>query len=295
MRRVVYLMSGAAHLPYLVVSLKNLRKHYNGEIYIYAWPESLKQVVRITNDFRIDASCFSRTPVYRGKNDQFFDKLSIMRELPDGPNLYLDADTMPMGSLDFLFEKAEQYKFCATQFSNWRSCVGQARFRVSRLNEYNHIPRMYIHQSIQENHPSLNGGVFACLPNSQALKNWKEWTEPCLKSLFIADETVLHTIARKYEPCRELFIAPGLYNMSPKQKWWPGGIQTKDIKLFHFHGDSNTRPDKSLFGFHLWWPEWLECQEENFGFCNEWKHTVDNKYLDRCMENEKNTLSENAS
>ncbi len=38
--RVFYVMSGPAHLPYLLASLKTLREHYDGEIVVFAWEES---------------------------------------------------------------------------------------------------------------------------------------------------------------------------------------------------------------------------------------------------------------
>jgi len=79
-QRVVYLMSGEAHLPYLVVSLWTLCKHWDGEIIIHAWPESFDIVKTIVKDRRLKISgAIKREPEYRGKNAQFIDKIKMMR------------------------------------------------------------------------------------------------------------------------------------------------------------------------------------------------------------------------
>lgn len=282
MRRVVYLMSGSAHLPYLIVSLSQLRKHWEGPVCIFAWPESYAILERISQDQRLGIAHYARTPKYRGKNDQFFDKIRLMQEFVDGPNLYLDADTMPNGNLDFLFDKADETGFCATQFGNWMSNNGQAKNRVNRLIEYLHIPEDLIYESTCDPHPSVNGGVFACLPYAPFLKKWEQWTNPCKESLFIADETVLHVVCRFYEKLNHVHITDGSYNCSPKSKWWP--CKQEEVKLWHFHGDSNVRPDKSQFGFDLWWPEYQAALNDNLGFIQDWKHLINNKYLKRCEE-----------
>ena len=49
-RRVVYLMSGPAHMPYLVCSLWTLRQHWDGEIVVVAWPNSIELVEEVARD-----------------------------------------------------------------------------------------------------------------------------------------------------------------------------------------------------------------------------------------------------
>lgn len=284
MKRVVYLISHPQHLPYLVVSIKHLRKHWAGEVLVYTWSESEAFVRQIASDKRLDIRMVKQDPSYRGKNDQFFQKLQIMQQFINGPNLYLDADTMPNGDLGKLFDNAESYGFCATQFSNWYSNVGQAKNRVLRLTNYDHIPYNLIDESVRFRYPSVNGGVFCCLPWSPVLKKWEAWTNPCKKELFIADETVLHVICREFEPKDQLHILTGHYNCSPKQKWWPANSSLSDLKIIHFHGDSNCRPNKSQFGFDLWWPEYQEVLNDNLGNIQGWKDQIGNKYLKQCEE-----------
>jgi hypothetical protein len=79
-RSIIYLMSGPAHLPYLVVSLRSLRQNWDGPIVVYAWPKSFSIVQEIAKDNRLDIEARSRIPSYRGKNSQFVDKISLMRD-----------------------------------------------------------------------------------------------------------------------------------------------------------------------------------------------------------------------
>ena len=51
--RVFYVMSGPAHLPYLLASLKTLREHYDGEIVVFAWEESFPIVDKMSEDPRM--------------------------------------------------------------------------------------------------------------------------------------------------------------------------------------------------------------------------------------------------
>lgn len=273
--RVVYLISGPAHLPYLVVSVKHLRTVWQGEVCVYTWAESQAIVRQISQDKRLDITYIPRTPSYRGKNAQFFDKIKLMQGFNDGPNLYLDADTMPVQEITDLFTLAKLHGFCATQFCNWVSNTGHAKNRVQRLRDYA-VPQEYVEESLSFPFPSVNGGVFCCMPDSPVLKTWEKWTDICKETLFIADETVLHAVARKYNP-NQMAIESGLYNCSPKKKWW--NHTPAEVKIWHFHGDSNVRPNKSQYGFDLWWPEYVEAINENLGGIQDWKDNVGNKYI----------------
>ncbi len=81
-RRVVYLISGPPHLLYLVTSLVALRKIWDGEIIVYAWPASIGLVKRMAKDERLGIEAVERIPTYKGKNAQFFDKIKMMQMAP---------------------------------------------------------------------------------------------------------------------------------------------------------------------------------------------------------------------
>lgn len=294
-RRVVYLMSGRPHLPYLVVSLYTLRKHWDGPIYVYAWPESSSIVWEIANDGQLRLSTpVEREPKYRRKdgvrgNAQFLDKIALMQELPSGTNLYLDSDTIINGDLSPLFDKAEESGMCLTQFNDWFVRGGIVEKRVRHLIDREPVDQDAVQALLRDaNWPSVNGGVFACRPDSPALPVWYDWTLAC-KDLFIADETTLHAIMAHFAPQGKIkVLRGGAYNLSPKVKFRPEGLKDEDVVVFHFHGDSNVRPNKSQFGYDLWWPVYQECLAKNVGGIAEWGPEVaaENKHMRKLIGEE---------
>lgn len=278
-RQIVYLMSGKPHLPYLACSLFTLRQHWDGPVSVYAWPESCNIVRRMSEDHRLSISCCTRDPDYKGKNAQFLDKIRLMRVLKDEVNLYLDADTTIHGSLDPLFELAEQSGFCCTQFNDWVSTGRIVRKRVGRLRKFPAIDQRLIDSVLTNPWPSVNGGVFAACPDSPVLALWEEWTVEAL-SIFIADEAILHLMVPKFFPAELQILRGGEFNCSP-MRFQPKGLRDEDVVVRHFHGDSNVRLNKSRKGWDLWSPVWREVLRENIGGAQEWKSVVGNKYLDR--------------
>jgi len=276
---VCYLMSGPAHLPYLLTSLYQLRKHYHGEICVYAWPESYWAVELISHDRRLGIKPVLRSPVtgYRGKNAQFFDKLHMMGELPlDVIGVYLDADTMPVGPIDKLIRHADQYGFAATQFNGWLSNRGVVRRRISRLLGRKGIDQSGVEMAMLLPLKSVNGGVFACRPNSRVLSMWREQTSHVL-DIFIADETVLHATL-PIQPDGEYTVLSGKYNSSPKHK--DPLTLDEDVVIWHMHGDSNVRLNKCVKGIQLWWPVYCKCVEDRIGNVSQWHSICNNRYLD---------------
>ena len=85
-RQITYLMSGAPHAPYLLVSLYTLRNHWQGDVVVYAWPESFDIVSRIAEDGRLGIQSHIREPKLRkkdgvGGNSQFLDKIDLTQTL----------------------------------------------------------------------------------------------------------------------------------------------------------------------------------------------------------------------
>lgn len=284
----VYVMSGPAHLPYLVTSLHTLRDHYNGPVRVYAWPESYEIASRVCEDFGSRTECVLREPTYRGKNAQFFDKLHVMLEAPGDVNLYLDADTLIEGSLDPLFEMGSK-GFVATQFCDWTTAGGVIQKRIGRLIDREGVPQVALRRLLEgPPQPSVNGGIWACVPSSPALEQWRAWTGTVL-DIFIADETVLHLVTEEFRADRCGFSrtqieTSGRFNYSPKmfyKQYRPGCLAEAGVTIWHGHGDCFTRPNKSLEGTEMWMAVYRECLEENIGGMADWRTDVSHKFLDR--------------
>ena len=287
--RIVYLISGQAHLPYLVASLHTLRQHWDGPVYVYAWPESCKIAKKIAKDERLSIIAVEREPEYRGKNDQFLDKIKLVQSLQGQVDaaLYIDADTTIHGDLSPLFHKATEWGFCATQFCDW---TVQGRAPSRRVKDLLGLPSIdpdLIGQLFAYAYPSVNGGVWAAEPTSPVLPVWYDWTmEATLlaDNKFIADEKVLHVMQVRF-PNNMTVALGGAFNCSPRQKFQPSTLYDDQVIVRHYHGDSNCKLNKSQRGIDLWWPHYVECWQRNVGGIWDWRKDVKNKCLDplECM------------
>lgn len=281
-KHVHYLMSGDAHAPYLLVSLASLRQHFDGEVTVHAWAESYDVISRIAEDKNLGIRVLGREPVYRGKNDQFLDKIRLMRSQdPQSANLYLDADTIIAGPIDFLFEAiAIGGGFVATQFGDWTTAGKIIQGRINRLREFpTAIDPGWIQLTIENEYPSVNGGVFACYANSPVLVAWERMTAAIARDVFIADETVLHVLQPMYMPKSMIVVLGGKFNCSPKHK--PTSLPDEAVAIWHGHGDSFLRPEKSQKGFDLWWPKFVQCCEKNVGHVDSWLNRINYKWLNQ--------------
>jgi len=281
-RTVVYVMSGPAHLPYLVVSLMTLRRHWKGRIVVYAWPESYPVVKCMSKDERLLFEVRKWEPEYRKKNAQFECKQLVMASLPEETiGLYLDADTSVHESIDYLFHRINsETSFVATQFNKWLSTGKIPRNRVGRLKKFSEIDQDAVETMLVDPWPSLNGGVFVCRPGSPVLKKWYEWTKVARK-IFISDETVLHVLQPIFGPSGEMTVVTGgKYNCSP-MRFQPKDLLDEDVVIRHYHGDSNTRETKSSKGVGIWWKLYRKCMQKNIGGIQLWRAEVGNHYLDR--------------
>lgn len=284
-RGIVYLMSGPAHLPYLVCSIFTLRRWWTGDVTVFAWPESYHIVRRMAEDKGLGIRCVMREPAYRGKkNSQFLDKIRLMQQLTDyNENLYLDADTTIHGEIVPLFKSVQEFGFVATQFNSWMSSGQIPRNRVKRLREFPKIDQGLVEEILEGWWPSVNGGVFACWPDSPVLPLWERWTVEAI-SVFIADEAVLHLMQPKFYPAGQIMtIMGGHYNCSP-MRFQPKGLADEDVVIRHGHGDSFTRPGKSKHGYELWSPIFRECLQKNIGGMVEWHKDTGNKYINRLLK-----------
>jgi len=286
--QVTYLISGPAHLPYLVCSLHTLRQHYFGNVEVFSWPESVQYVERIAKDPRLGVVCHEREPVLRkrdgvGGNSQFIDKIRTTMGLAgsigkDGVSLYLDADTTIHGNLMPLINTASNRGFVATQWNDWSTAGCKVRRRIKALLDVEGVPSFEVASALSYAWPSVNGGVWAAKPGSPVLPLWLEWTLAC-GSMFISDERVLHLMAPHFPEDVGIIGSNGIYNSSPIYR--SKLIDDDDVVVWHYHGDCNVRPKKSMRAVELWWPIYQECLESNVGGLAEWRGEIHNRHLDK--------------
>lgn len=283
--RIVYLTSGSAHLPYLVTSLYSLRKIWDGDVVVYAWPESIRFVEQIATDKSLNIRAVEHEPGYRGKNAQFVNKIKLMQSLPgNGVNLYLDHDTLPVktSALDHITHMASQSGFCATQFCRWTTHGGIVEKRIRKMIGRPGIDQDAVQMAVLIKYPSVNGGIFACEADSPVLPCWQKWTEAIL-DIFIADEVALHAVMARYHakagPGYFTVATGGQYNCSPRHQ--PKELPDDQVGIWHGHGDSFLRPNKCPRAVHMWWPIYQKCLRENIGRLADWKDDAMNAVVGR--------------
>jgi len=287
--KVVYLMSGEGHLPYLVASIHSLRKVWDGPVEVYAWPESYPLVQEIASHRQLRITAHEREkPNYNRRNRQFMDKIRLMQEVEADRVLYLDADTVVQGDIEQLFDVLNNgISFSATQFNDWVAVGRIVNKRISRLEGRDGIDQSHVRRVLNpaNKFPSLNGGIFSACPNSPVLEKWFSLTYK-VQDIFIADETVLHLLPSIFSPNDMHVHLGGAFNCSPK--FQPPYLNDDDVKVWHFHGDSNLRWNKTPKGVWLWEPIFKEVLENNVGKINDWLPQIDYKYLNRYMDRVKN-------
>ena len=282
MRRVIYIISGPGHLPNLVVSLLTLRKHYNGQVDVFVWPESEGIVKQICHDQYLDAGYIPWKPLFHGHSDTYVDKTRLIPSIETKDAvLFLDADTTIHSRLDVLFDGIELYGFVATQFNDWVSTGGTISRRIKSLLEFPEIDKELVDAALAKSWPSVNSGIFGAAPDSPVNKLWHQWTYAARTS-FIPDEKVLHLMLPQFGPSNQIMVAVGgRWNCSPNYQ--PRDLADKDVVVWHYHGDCNLRPDKSPKGAAQWWLLFDHCMRWNVGHIREWIAQVNNKHLKKLL------------
>lgn len=286
---VIYLMTYPSHLVNLVVSLWTLRRWWTGKVTVYAWQESYDIAKRIGDDPALNANVILREPRLKGtRTDTFVEKTQFLMDLPEGIHAFLDADTVIAGPIDELFD-AGQCGFAATQFNDWLTVGDRIKDRVKRLYNFPEIDRRLVDATLASPWPSPNNGIISCQPNSEVLPLWYRWTLAA-QSMFIPDETVLHVLVPLFMPSGKMeMLRGGVFNCSPKHQ--PRGLPDDAVRIWHFHGDSNVRPEKTQRGFDMWWPLYLDARKQNVGGIKEWRERNYSKWLNKAEHDHADSIT----
>ena len=283
MNAVVYSMSHPPHAFYLVCSLYTLRKHWDGAVVIYAWPESFELMKQIAKDERLRISEVRlHKPAHRRKNAQFMDKIKVAQSAVDfDVVMYLDADTTIHGDISPIMDKAGEYGFAATQYCNWTTKGNRTRMRIKRFHKIEGLPQSLIERLLTSEFPAINGGVWATKPNNPILDQWYKWAWAA-RSWAIADETAMHMLMPKYLHLGKMHVLRdgGKWNQSVVYRLGKG-LRHEDVVIYHYHGDTALRTDRSDFGVEMWWPIYQHCLKYNVGHIQDWHLKVENKFMKR--------------
>lgn len=284
--KVFYLISGPSHLPYLVTSIWSLRTkaQFTGEVVVFAWPESSLAAKVMSLDKSLGITLVARTPRGVGHNSTFLEKIHLMQEFAGEQGaVFIDADTLPVQPIDHLFDVLYFSKMVAVQFSDWTTQKRLIKNRLMKLAGVEEC-RVDLTRCFDDNIPSINNGVLACKGDSKCLARWASLTAQVCGTVFIPDEVCLHPIVASDDFKEEGVILYGDSGFNTSPKYQHPDLQDKDVRIWHFHGDSNVRPVKSIRGFELWWPSWEACLNNNVGNSREWFVPQLNKWMNSFYE-----------
>ncbi|MDX1964958.1 MAG: hypothetical protein SFX18_17555 [Pirellulales bacterium] len=269
-RGVLYLLTGIKHAVRLAVSIASLRRYFAGPVTIMSTqPESHALVGLFTKDHRLNVSQLQIPHVQREKNSAFLTKVAMLPHTPYETSLFLDADTLVTGSIEPLFEAAEDSGFATTQFSKW---VTSGRKMQGRIRSWFDVPqtlfsREEFHRLLLENLqglPAINCGVHAYRRGIPLLQSWWSLVDAGWDR-FICDEVALQILLPRF-PHR---ILDHRFNFSPRY-----GPPEEDARIWHFHGGKHLSPglaaEKWLPALQTVWHEniadiqaWYPAQDQN--------------------------------
>jgi hypothetical protein len=284
MRRVIYLLSHPPHAEQLVTSLWSLRNYWSGQIDVHGWEATgaWDVVDRVSQDKRLQVRGVKRTPPWNGRYDHLCDKIKSVMDYQDGTTLLLDCDTLIAGDILPLFDAAEESGCCMTQFCDWMTSNGIMQTRIKRLLDQPLVTyeKEWVEECLANAFPSPNVGVFAAHWKSKVLDHWYGMTCRC-REVFIADECTMQALQLPYVANGEMEILDGRYNNSTMRfgKW----AAPEDVVVWHGHGGSFVRKDKSPKGFEMWMSVRSLCHTENLGGIAEWHESTTHKHLKKSL------------
>ena len=275
-RGVLFLISGNRHLNVLVVAIHSLRKSgWQGSIHIACGDDAAEPVVRmIAKDERLRGygditwkrwkkPDEQRNDKYRQKT--FMDQLTLFEQ-----TVYLDADTLVLGSIEPLFQFGP-HAVTLTQFSDWSS---NGRKIPNRILPWRDVAPADVDEMISKPYPAINTGVMAFDRSEASQKFFQEWRELTAKRIcFICDELSCQLIFHRHA-CR---VLDDRWNASPIHSERARGGQAV---ILHGHGFKFIKRDQ---GRAIWWPWYDECVKQNIAGLADWTPGGD-KHLRAVLE-----------
>lgn len=255
-RGVIYYNSGTSCAVRLLVSLASLRRHYAGPVTILSEGE----VSHLLCD-KIGGALNARVQrwesgVSPGKNAPFLAKTRLHLGTPYETTIALDSDTLVTGSIDELFEMAEESEFCVAQFAGWKTT---GRIIQRRLRQWADILPADLDAALRFG-PAINTGVTAFRKNASIFEEWYTAAEKG-REQFIPDEVSCQMLLHRH-PHR---ILDGCWNRSCRYD----NPDLPATRVVHYHGRKHCR--KGL-PFHAarWVASYEEAWRQNLADVKTW-------------------------
>lgn len=262
---VIYFNYGTGCIPRLLTSLHSLRKYYQGNVTIISQGEDSGKFFFTAKDdiefqkLNVDIKEIT-VEVPAGHSYGFLITTMADTYTPYDLTIWLDADTLVRGSIDELFDVANEYEMAVPNFANWGTSKGTM---VKRINFWKQYYPELIEKAIEFG-SAVNCGVYAWKRSAKFMQEWYEKTLPGRDS-FIPNETCMQVILPQY-PHK---IVDQKFNCSCKYS----NAYDADTRVIHYHGRKHCRlrDGKLLNHADLWIAEYKEVLEKNICDIKNWE------------------------
>lgn len=253
---ILYMLTGNKHGPVLAVSIYSLRKSgYRGPVHIACGDDASQEIAaHIFADERLAPVTYKRWQPPTGfRNSGYLSKTYMNTLSPYDRTVFLDADTMTVGSLDPLFSHPRPVVL--TQFSEWRS---NGRKISGRIRPWADVAPHDVQEMTAKSYPAINTGVICFDRSPGAAAYFREWLElTAKKPVFICDELASQLIFWRHS----VDVLDSRFNCSPIHD------RRKDAVIYHFHGRKHVNREQ---GRRIWLPVYDECVAQNVARIAEW-------------------------
>jgi hypothetical protein len=255
-RGVVYYNAGTSHLVRLLVSLRSLRRYYEGPVTILSEENDSSDICFGIGD-ALDAEVKDwNCGVPEGRNRRLLAKTRYYAGSPYDITIAMDSDTLVLGPISELFPEAEKAQFCVAQIGHLKS------------TDWPFARRIRAWQSLRPSDvgpatnfgPAINCGVLAFQKDADFCRNWMEMALPG-RNKFIPDEVCCQLTLHRFPH----LILDRRWNCSCKYD----DPNTPGTRIIHYHGRKHCRIGLPFHGVR-WISELEACVNENTASIRDW-------------------------
>jgi hypothetical protein len=227
---VIYYNKGRKCISRIIVSMMTMRRHYKGPITLFLEDGGMgkENMDRLAHDVKKELD----VDVIIDQNDDtttYVRAVELSLKSPYDLTVWMDADTVILGSFDELFEEAKTHDFVIPHFAGWNSNGGAIGGRIRNLTS---VCPQYI-QAALDYGPAINCGVYAWKKGSPFLPEWLVISKGAeATKTFIPDEKSCQVLLPQYN----VKIMPQKFNVSVVHD-----RGTTDARVVHFHGRKHCK------------------------------------------------------
>lgn len=246
-RGVIMFNCGKKCIPRMIVCLRSLRKHYDGNLTVFLeGPHEKALIDGIRDQFKANVVYREVSP---SKYRALLRKIEICQDSPYDLSIVLDTDTIVVGDFSELFEAAKGHDLAIPHFAGWSS---GGKTIGGRVKGYAPLKPDYIEAALKYG-PAINCGVFAWPRGTPIFKEWlpiADWGDNTAH-IYIADEVACQLLLPRYN----VNVIGTRCNVSVIHD--PG---TPDPRIIHYHGKKHVLEEPKC---KFWIQEFVEALRDD--------------------------------